>query len=69
MALDLPSLPKKTICKNSKIKGQRSSNTKKNSMYKNKKTLQYLIGKNSTFKCLNTKDYPNFMTPSIAPYH
>jgi hypothetical protein len=39
MALYLPSLPKKTICKNSKIKGQRSSNTKKNSMYKKSKNL------------------------------
>jgi hypothetical protein len=39
MALDLPSLPKKTICKNSKIKGQKSSNTKKNSMYKKSKNL------------------------------
>jgi hypothetical protein len=38
MALDLPSLPKKTICKNLKIKGQRSSNTKKTfNIYKIKK--------------------------------
>jgi len=35
-----PSFPSiKTICKNSKIKGQKSSNTKKNSMYKKSKNL------------------------------
>lgn len=54
MALDLSSLPKKPYAQ-IKNKGTKKFKYQKNfQCIKNKKTLQYLIGQNPTFKCLST---------------